>query len=114
MAPVLGGSVFALRSKAAVGVDLSTGRSDPTLNREVLGGFNDLMPNGRVVTLLRFIEWEARRNRGDCNSQPGRRGAMAEQDCLKGHFLNETDELVRIRDFYYAERTVSRAVSTHH
>ena len=79
----------ALRSRAAVGVDLSTGRSDPTLNREAFGGFNDLMPNDRIGTLLRFIEWEAQRNRGDCNNRPGRRGAMVEQGCLKGHFLND-------------------------
>jgi hypothetical protein len=48
IAPVLGGSVAAFRSKAAVGVDLSTGRSGPTLNREDLGGFKDRMPNDRI------------------------------------------------------------------
>lgn len=47
-APVRGDNVLALRSRAAAGVDLRTGRSGHSLYRECLGGFKERMPNVRM------------------------------------------------------------------
>lgn len=72
-----------MRSRAAAGVDLSTGRPLPILNRSGRGGYMDLIPKQRLET-----SWKANRGvrneGGNGTSFAGSRGGMANQRATGG------------------------------